>query len=90
MKDNDQKPLIVTCMRGKRNREKTAEKHLQVSISLIRGIPMEIRAHIFSTLKRSCKFKFCINRSLKKLKSIKHYLCPYIQISCTGTVNLKR
>jgi len=68
MKDNDQKLLIVTYMRGNRNREKTAQKHLQVSIPLIRGIPVEIRADICNTLRKSCKFKFCMNKSLTKLR----------------------
>lgn len=44
MKDDDQIPLILTYMRGKRNKEKIAEKHIEISIPLIRGIPMEMEA----------------------------------------------
>lgn len=41
MKDNEQQLLIFTYLRRKRSRERTAENHLQVSIPLVRAIPME-------------------------------------------------
>lgn len=73
---------------GKRNKEKIAEKHSETSVPLIRGIPMEMKTDIFTALRRSSKFKSF--RNLTKSRIEKNYLCPYIQISCTATVNLKK
>lgn len=84
MRDDDQNPLTLTYMKGKRNKEKIKEKHLEIRIPLIRGIPMEIKADILTTFRKSSKFKSY------KIQNIKSYLCPYIQISRTRTVNLKK
>lgn len=57
MRDDDQNPLTLTYMRVKRDKEKIAEKHLEISIPLIRDIHMEMEADIFTTFRRSSKFK---------------------------------
>lgn len=64
MRDDDQNSLILTYMREKRNKEKIAEKHLEISIPLIRGIPVEIKTDILAIFRRSSKFKSY--RNLKK------------------------
>lgn len=49
--DNEKHQTLDCHTRRNGNKEKTADKHLRVIIGLIRGIPAEIRADIFTTLK---------------------------------------
>lgn len=74
MRDDDQNPLILTyfllTLRGKRNREKIAEKHLEISIPLIGGIPTEMEAVIFTTFRRSSKFRSCQNLTKSRLSKL--------------------